>query len=209
MHIIQSYKIFESGDKEDKMKGLVDLVCNYLPKTRKDRFTQDILPYIKTIVVSHKRMQIDFACKTIMESAASKFGGYDKEITPQETLERFIDHYISGPDRILDKHSVDVLIRKIRKPVKKSKKKDKNFKIGLEQIDKFTDNAIEQLMRQGISIGDVKLQLKKIYTWAFPILEYFYHPITIKKFKYKQSGILFSKEELLQFYPEDRSSEEE
>jgi len=199
MHIIKSYQLFEQ--EEARKLDIVDQIMRYLPRVANDPFTQEIIPPIKGLVHGQTPEEKKSALESIRDLSKKKFAGYDKLITMQDVMERFVNHYI-GEEGILRKRSVKKLIRVIKPPVKKSLKADKNYRIKAEDINRFTDKVITFLEREGINEGDIKPKLKEIYEWCEPILRHFYHLDTVKSLKYMQPGVLFNQEELNKYFGE-------
>jgi len=205
MHIIKSYQLFEQ--EEARKLDIVDQIMRYLPRVANDPFTQEIIPFIKDLVHSDSADEKKSAYESIRSLARKKFAGYDKMITMQEVMERFVNHYI-GDEGILRKRAVKKLIRAIKPPVKKSLKADKNYRIKAEDIDKFTDRIMNKLKGEGIKEDDIKIEFKEIYRWCEPILRHFYHLDTVKSLKYMQPGVLFNQDELNDYFGEPNVPEE-
>lgn len=193
MRIIKSYSLFE---QEKRKKDVIDGIMSFLPSLANDPFTLSILPHIRRIIHADDNGSISESCDGILELARNKFAGFDKMITMQEVMERFINHYIDPDTGILKKREVRKLIRDIKPPVKKSVKRDGEYRITAQRIDNFTDRSIRYLERQGIKKEDIKNSLKGIYNWFSFVFKHFYHLDTIKGMKYMQVGVLFNQDEL-------------
>ena len=199
MKILKSYRLFEQ--EEEKRPDLVDQVLKFLPKVAMDRFTREIIPSIKRLINTDSADEKKASYQSIRDIAKHHFAGFDKLITMQEVMERFVNHYI-GDEGIIRKRGVKKLIRNIKPPVKKSLKADKNYRIKAVDIDSFTKKILTLLEREGIKEADIKTELKRIYEWLEPVFRHFYHLDTIKSLKYMQPGVLFNQHELNIYYGE-------
>lgn len=196
MRFLKSYRLFE---QENNQPDVIDQIMKYLPKVAGDPYTSEILPVLKFLEKADNADDKRRAVEEIIQISKKKFAGFDKLITMQEVMERFVNHYI-GEEGILKMRPVKNLIRRIKPPVKKSLKADKEYRIKANNIDSFTKKIITILIREGIKEEDVKEQLKKIYEWCEPILRHFYHLDTVKGLKYMQPGVLFNQHELDEYF---------
>ena len=197
MRIIKSYKLFESQEREEGIDP-VEMLIRVSPELSGDKFTRVIAPRIRTIAGSRNPEKIQNAIDSIKNIAIRKFGGYQDTIPMPEVLDRFVNHYIEKPDGILDMRAIENILDRISSKIRKGIVRS-NRRIGKDQIDSFTDKLMTVLEKQGIKDDDVKKQIKKIYTWAIPIMLHFYNPDEVKTFKYMQEGVLFNEDELKTF----------